>query len=86
MINRKADGTKKVMVSMELTLPVECPVPERWTLDQYSSLIAVRLHQTQNLVAILEDAESLTQAGVPSRKDHLELRQLGDSHELSEPR
>ncbi len=36
MINRKADGTKKVMVSMELTLPVECPVPERWTLDQYS--------------------------------------------------
>ena len=79
-------STKKVMVSMELTLPVECPVAERWTLDQYSSLIAVRLHQTQNLVAILEDAESLTQAGVPSRKDHLELRQLGDSHELSEPR
>jgi hypothetical protein len=79
-------STKKVMVSLELTLPVECPVPERWTLDQYSSLIAVRLHQTQNLVAILEDAESLTQAGVPSRKDHLELRQLGDSHELSEPR
>ena len=79
-------STKKVMVSLELTLPVECPVPERWTLDQYSSLIAVRLHQTQNLVAILEDAESLTQAGVPSRKDHLELSQLGDSHELSEPR
>ena len=79
-------STKKVMVSLELTLPVECPVPERWTLDQYSSLIAVRLHQTQNLVAILEDAESLTQAGVPSRKDHLELRQLGDRHELSEPR
>ena len=62
-------STKKVMVSLELTLPVECPVPERWTLDQYSSLIAVRLHQTQNLVAILEDAESLTQAGAPSLKD-----------------
>ena len=79
-------NTKKVMVSMELTLPVECPVAERWTLDQYSSLIAVRLNQTQNLVALLEDAEDLIQTTIPSRIDHLALRQLGDSHELSEPR
>ena len=79
-------NTKKVMVSMELMLPAECPVAERWTLDQYSSLIAVRLNQTQNLVALLEDAEDLIQTAIPSRKDHLELRQLGDSHELSEPR
>ena len=82
----RVNNIKKVQVSLELTLPAECPVPERWTLDQYSSLIAVRLNQTQNLVALLEDAEDLIQTAIPSRKDHLELRQLGDSHELSEPR
>ena len=42
-------NTKKGMGSMELTLPVECSVAERWTLDQYSSLIAVRLNQTHLL-------------------------------------
>ena len=82
----RVNNIKKVQVSLELTLPAECPVVERWTLDQRYSLALHHLLQANLNERLAASIDSYLQGDVPQQNNHLELRQLGDSHELSEPR
>ena len=82
----RVSNIKKVQISLELTLPAECPVVERWTLDQRYSLALHHLLQANLNERLAASIDSYLQGDVPQQNNHLELRQLGDNHELSEPR
>ena len=69
-------STKKVMVSMELTLPVECSVPERWTLDQRYSGAVIAVFRGQHADQLVKEACNLLY--VPAPLESIQSEDLQD--------